>query len=397
MTEKTIPGTNSNDADTRLPEAAVLVSATDGRGVITRVNEAFCELSGHSRSALVGAPHKILRHPDMPRAVFHAVWAELKAGHPAFAYIRNRRGDGGSYWVFAVISPLDDGYLSVQMSPQSDCFTLCKALYPDLLEREADGLAPDKSAELMLEKLHEAGFDDFLSFMRTALAEEARSRAMVNAETAARLGVLDELAGLVSGTDALLGRIAGGFNQVRGEPVNMRILAGRLEGAGATIGTISQNYDLMATEMHQLVEKLRFREKGSLQRMSDALSEGRFIALAAALLDEAIAATDRTDDGLFDALSAQAARLVRQSQELMTEITSTGRAVADSGHQLRRRTNGLDVVKLLCRVERGRMSEGDTGLDGIIARLEKFHQETDANLAELSSKAAQISGKAAGL
>lgn len=91
------------------PENEVLVSSTDVKGRITFVNDAFCDVAGYQREALIGAPHNLIRHPDVPPAVFADMWANLKQGNSWMGIVKNRCENGDHYWVSAHVSPLLDG------------------------------------------------------------------------------------------------------------------------------------------------------------------------------------------------------------------------------------------------------------------------------------------------
>ena len=111
-------------------------STTDARGVIRHSNNVFIvfiELSRYRRDELSGAPHNIIRHPEMPGGAFKAMWDTLKAGSPFAAYVRNLAADGSEYDVFATVTPLSDGgYLSVRTRPVcSDLFDTACAIYRD--------------------------------------------------------------------------------------------------------------------------------------------------------------------------------------------------------------------------------------------------------------------------
>jgi PAS domain S-box-containing protein len=86
-----------------------LVSKTDLKGRLTYVNRAFREISLYSARELIGAPHSIVRHPDMPRAVFKFMWERILEGHEVFAYVKNLTRRGDHYWVFAHVTPSRDG------------------------------------------------------------------------------------------------------------------------------------------------------------------------------------------------------------------------------------------------------------------------------------------------
>lgn len=89
-------------------DMSTIVSKTDKRGIITYVNEAFCNISGYSKAELVGKPHNIVRHPDVPKEVFAEVWHDLKEGKVWQGQIINLRKDRTPYWVYATISPIYD-------------------------------------------------------------------------------------------------------------------------------------------------------------------------------------------------------------------------------------------------------------------------------------------------
>jgi PAS domain S-box-containing protein len=95
-------------AEVPFREPDLIVSKTDLRGRITYVNEVFCNIAGYTESELIGAPHSIIRHPDMPRAAFKLLWDTLSAGKEIFAYVKNIAKNGDFYWVFAHVTPSYD-------------------------------------------------------------------------------------------------------------------------------------------------------------------------------------------------------------------------------------------------------------------------------------------------
>ena len=128
-------------------------SRTDRRGVIRGGNRLFFEVSGYGPDALIGAPHKVVRHPDMPRGVFHLLWQTIQANEPMGAFVKNLAGDGRYYWVFATVLPLDDGYLSVRLGAQGPLFDKTQAIYARMLRAEAEGMTPEASGQLLLREL----------------------------------------------------------------------------------------------------------------------------------------------------------------------------------------------------------------------------------------------------
>lgn len=131
------------DWEKHLPPTTSLVSKTDLKGTITYVNDAFCEASGFTREELIGKNHNIVRHPDMPPAVFAWMWRTLKRGLPWRGLVKNRCKDGSYYWVDASVVPVrkDDqtiGYMSVRRYAAPDRTKQAQIQYDSLRESGAD-------------------------------------------------------------------------------------------------------------------------------------------------------------------------------------------------------------------------------------------------------------------
>lgn len=119
-----------------------IVSKTDLKGRITYGNRIFIEFSGYSERELIGSQHNIIRHPDMPRAVFKLLWDTIQAGHECNAYVKNMARDGSFYWVFTNVTPNLDGngnltgYFSVRRKPKTSGVKTVTGLYRAMLETE---------------------------------------------------------------------------------------------------------------------------------------------------------------------------------------------------------------------------------------------------------------------
>lgn len=113
------------------PQGKTVISYTNQKGQITRANEAFIDLSGYSKEELIGRPHNLVRHPDMPQEAFRDLWDTLKVGRPWSGIVKNRRKDGDHYWVRAYASPLSDGtgYVSVRVAASRQEANAAEQLY----------------------------------------------------------------------------------------------------------------------------------------------------------------------------------------------------------------------------------------------------------------------------
>ncbi|GAB4088818.1 methyl-accepting chemotaxis protein [Hydrogenophaga soli] len=116
------------------PAHEMLVSSTDTKGHITHCNRAFIETSGYTQAELIGQPHNLVRHPDMPAEAFRDLWRTIGNGHPWTGLVKNRRKNGDHYWVQANVTPIIEngkptGYLSVRTKPTRQQVQAAEALY----------------------------------------------------------------------------------------------------------------------------------------------------------------------------------------------------------------------------------------------------------------------------
>lgn len=120
----------------------IIVSKTDLKGRILYANEVFCRVGLYQEHELIGQPHSIVRHPDMPRAVFQLLWQTISSGHEIFAYVKNMAKNGDYYWVFAHVTPSFDshgkidGYHSNRRKPDRAALDRIIPFYAKLLAEE---------------------------------------------------------------------------------------------------------------------------------------------------------------------------------------------------------------------------------------------------------------------
>jgi aerotaxis receptor len=140
---KNLPVTNQEYV---LKDGVTLVSQTDTKGRITYCNAAFVEVSGFTEEELIGKPHNLVRHPDMPEEAFGDLWETLKLGLPWNGMIKNRRKTGDHYWVMANATPVREGdsvvgYMSVRSKPSRQQVEEASRLYADMQGGQARGVA----------------------------------------------------------------------------------------------------------------------------------------------------------------------------------------------------------------------------------------------------------------
>ncbi len=153
----------------------IIVSKTDLKGRITYANRTFSQIAGFTRAELMGAPHSIIRHPDMPRCVFKLLWDRLGEGHEVFAYVKNMTKTGDFYWVFAHVTPSYDaggrvvGYHSNRRVPDRRVIKeVMEPVYGELLKIEGshanakDGMRASFARLLEIVKSKANSYDELI-------------------------------------------------------------------------------------------------------------------------------------------------------------------------------------------------------------------------------------------
>ncbi|TWH64913.1 aerotaxis receptor [Azomonas agilis] len=172
-----------NNREIRLDASEFIVSKTDTRGVITYANRTFMKIAGYSELELLGMPHNIVRHADMPRGVFKLMWSTLQAGEEFFGYVKNLCKDGSFYWVLANVTPDRDaaghlrGYYSVRRKPSPENLAILIPIYQQMaaLEQQAKGQEAIQRSQTYLAELLKTKNTDYTSFVLDLVRKDISS------------------------------------------------------------------------------------------------------------------------------------------------------------------------------------------------------------------------------
>ncbi|MFN8628948.1 MAG: PAS domain-containing protein [Chloroflexota bacterium] len=294
-------------------------STTDHKGLITSGNRVFARVSGYTRAEMAGHPHSLIRHPDMPRAVFQLLWDEIGAGRSIAAYVKNLAKDGRHYWVLGTVVPIAEGFLSVRLKPSTPLFAAAQSIYAETLrcEREVEGgdpgrrkLAIEQSLAYLLEQLANAGFPDYGSFMRAALPAEVRAR-----DVAMRSGAASRLSAAVdvaAGANAILATVNAGSRDVARQ---LEGLVGKLDVYRELSTKLAAKTDFLLT----LADDIRLFSLNA-----------RIVATRGGRADAAIGAVasmmgDRSDasEPVFQALGAEIEQVVQLLESMSFPVAAT--------------------------------------------------------------------------
>ncbi len=168
------PAVRPTGEERSFPADELIVSKTDPRGVITYANDVFLRVGAYSLDEVIGQPHNLIRHPDMPRAVFKLLWDTLAARQELFAYVNNLAADGANYWVLAHVTPSYGpdgsvvGYHSSRRRPSPRALERVRPLYERLRaeeRRHPNARAAVAASTELLDRLiaeQAASYEDFV-------------------------------------------------------------------------------------------------------------------------------------------------------------------------------------------------------------------------------------------
>ena len=399
------------------PRGETLVSTTDLKGRILYCNPAFVAVSGYDKGALLGQPHNLIRHPDMPEEAFRDMWETIASGQPWSAPVKNRRKDGNFYWVMANVTPLMDGgtpvgYMSVRTEPTREQVAAAEALYRTMREEKAAG-----------QRLHRLDggtlrHDSLGGRVKRALALGVGGRvALLTGGLSAVAATASAWTGGTSGaltwgvvaTSALVGAVVGRWvvGQLTLAPVAQMVSTANLMAAGDLTQRIDASGDdvlgRMARALSQLNVNLRsiVRDaRNEVDHMRDATHEiaagnqdlsSRTESQAASLEETASSMEQITSTVRNSAASAaQASELAQRASdvtqrgaEAMNEVTRTMHVISDSSRRIGDIIGVIDsiafqtnILALNAAVEAARAGEQGRGFAVVASEVRALAQRS---------------------
>lgn len=375
--------------------AELFFSRTDKKGRILSGNEIFRRVSQFSWEELLQKPHNIIRHPDMPKAVFYLLWQYLQKNLPIGAYVKNRAKDGSYYWVYALAMPIDDFYLSIRLKPTSELLPAVEAIYARRkIEEQQKNLSPEESAKLLLQEIQNAGFLSYEAFMATTLLKEFQLRQLsLNQSTQGEnraTYIMNNLTKLIEGSASVSEKAEKIFNAYfknRYVATNLQILSEKGNNS-SSMAVVASQFQALATEIQN---QLKIVAK-SVESMRATILSNQFLLSATCLQDEMIRlfsleASNKNNNSGGDAkLLSNISNLYKKQVEgsIQEALTVLNKQVSIL-EELQSMVNGLEVVRINGKVESSRFDADEANYNEVLKELQLFISFIRESLSSIQS------------
>lgn len=400
--------------ETRFDLDELFFSITKHDSTILSGNETFVRISGYEKDEIIGRFHNIIRHQDMPRVVFKTFWDYLQAGKPVVAYVKNKTKEGAYYWVFALVFPLKDQYVSIRIKPSTAIFNAVRELYFRLLMAESK-MDMKESESLLLKLLNELGYRDYDHFMNEALLAELLERKSLLLEAksdqessdtqhsySSRIrplydvskSLLDEYAKWFEKIDAFM-KVKSMFEE-KGMmlrtlardivllSLNASVASYKLDTNGETFGVLASDIRTNAKENDILIAKLHSTSQDLTESLNEIIFFVSYVSLQMEMVTYFIKEMmEDTSDSLDDSVETLYELVSLYNQKLMELPYTFDKLIKRSIvylEELDQQVMYLGYVQVYGIIESARCSEDRLGFGEIFSQLKALINKTSEEI-----------------
>lgn len=381
----------NQDLETPFYPEELFFSRTNRKGQIQSGNTVFQRVSGFNWDELIGKPHNVVRHPDMPRGVFRLFWQQLEDSRPIGAYVKNKSKDGRYYWVYALAFPIADGFLSIRLKPTTSTLPIIIKEYASLCEVERE-LTPDQSRDHLLQRIKDLEYSSYQDFMSSSLIAELDERhLMLTGKSLNKMALLKNLSKLNKEVIKIPHQVLRIYKSIVLTPLNLEIAALKVGDRGRSVGVVASTYQKMIVEIER--EIVHFQKAASL--VDREIRDSSFLIASEHLLSEITEFFKHEESDVINTgdelryLSDLKSTYETNSRDILKTVRRTISDFRILCQKLNGLIVGLEVIRLTGRMEIGRL-ESTHGLDVMLNEMKVFQTNVNDNLRVLEVCANQI-------
>lgn len=406
-----------------IPKDANILSTTSPQSHITYVNPDFIKISGFTEEELLGQPHNIVRHPDMPPAAFEHMWSTLKSGRSWMGLVKNRRKNGDHYWVSAYVTPIAKNgsiveYQSVRTKPEPEQVLAAEKLYAQL--RSGKAARPKWAASFSVK---------ILLLIWGSIISSAMAAGMLTDTSISSLLLATLMSGSLSSVSVLailspLGRLVERARNISNNPLSQSIYTGRTDEfgqiefalrmmqaeTGAIVGRIGDASNRLSEHTRGLLKDIESSNVLTVEQQAETDQIATAVNQMAASIQEVASNAQHAADaaGRADTETASGQRLVAHTSQSITALEGEIRQAAQVIHELEGQSNEiskvLDVIRgiaeqtnllaLNAAIEAARAGEQGRGFAVVADEVRSLAARTQQSTTDIQSMISALQERA---
>jgi aerotaxis receptor len=385
-----------NELESPFAIEELFFSHTDRKGKIIYGNDVFERVAEYQLSEMEGRPHNIIRHPDMPKAVFHLLWETILAGGNIVAYVKNRSKTGKYYWVVALVFPFKEGFLSIRLKPSSPLQPVVEDLYSKMLNIEK-GKGMEESAKFLMQKLGELGFESYEQFGVEVLRNELNGRVDKMMENPDKIfgraiqyqrfkdcsnalkGISEQYISLAKDSAKLEKK----FKEFKLICLNMLANLEQYENESGPLSVTANTFEMWGGEIEETLSSFLGHQKDLEKRVSDSQKALAYSFLQNEMSDYfAISAGPNKTSYLRD-LSRLAIDNKRNTEDKIRLLLKDCKRFERIFSGLKESLVGMKIIQLGSKIEAAHLSDSGRKISSTITGIEEFVAETEDKIEQI--------------